>query len=138
MQIKNLGKRIICFNLSNILENYKTANEQEKQFLRMDIENIKINKPSRRKNEIINSFLVLTFILFAFISIPMLLDNSIRYENKYLFSIMFLSFAGLIAMRFKTLQCKYILKQFDKIDMEDKLNSASLKQRIAACNLYLK
>ena len=68
----------------------------------------------------------------------MLLDNSVRYENKYLFLIIFISISGLIAMQFKTLQCNYILKQFDKIDYEDNLHKLYLQEKIAACNLYLK
>ena len=67
-----------------------------------------------------------------------LFNNTIRYEDKVLVTVFSIIVGYFIAMQFKTLQCNYILKRFNEIDNEEKLEDDSLKKRIAACNLYLK
>lgn len=137
-KFKKYSEKIVSFGMSNAINQYKESSKQEKDSIRMDIINIKFNKLFNSGKEFANIFLGLTFIIAALLAIPMLLDHSVRYENTIIFSFIYLAIGGFIAMRFKTSQCNYILKRFDEIDMEDKLQEDSLKQKIAACNLFLK
>ena len=138
MKIKGLFEKTISFKMKSIIEQYK-CNKQDREFMKMDIELIKNNKKSRKKNQITDLFLILTLIVIPiFFSMPFIFNNTIRYEDKILVTVFSIFVGYFIAMQFKTLQCNYILKRFNEIDNEEKLEDDSLKKRIAACNLYLK
>lgn len=138
MEIKGLFEKTISFKMKSIIEQYK-CNKQDREFMKMDIELIKNNKKPRKKNQITDLFLILTLIVIPiFFSMPFIFNNTIRYEDKILVTAFSIIVGYFIAMQFKTLQCNYILKRFNEIDNEEKLEDDSLKKRIAACNLYLK
>ncbi len=138
MEIKGLFEKTISFKMKSIIEQYK-CNKQDREFMKMDIELIKNNKKPRKKNQITDLFLILTLIVIPiFFSMPFIFNNTIRYEDKVLVTVFSIIVGYFIAMQFKTLQCDYILKRFNEIDNEEKLEDDSLKKRIAACNLYLK
>ncbi len=138
MEIKGLFEKTISFKMKSIIEQYK-SNKQDREFMKMDIELIKNNKKPRKKNQITDLFLILTLIVIPiFFSMPFIFNNTIRYEDKILVTVFSIFVGYFIAMQFKTLQCNYILKRFNEIDNEEKLEDDSLKKRIAACNLYLK
>ena len=138
MEIKGLFEKTISFKMKSIIEQYK-CNKQDREFMKMDIELIKNNKKPRKKNQITDLFLILTLIVIPiFFSMPFIFNNTIRYEDKILVTVFSIFVGYFIAMQFKTLQCNYILKRFNEIDNEEKLEDDSLKKRIAACNLYLK
>ena len=138
MKIKGLFEKTISFKMKSIIEQYK-SNKQDREFMKMDIELIKNNKKPRKKNQITDLFLILTLIVIPiFFSMPFIFNNTIRYEDKVLVTVFSIIVGYFIAMQFKTLQCNYILKRFNEIDNEEKLEDDSLKKRIAACNLYLK
>ncbi len=138
MEIKGLFEKTISFKMKSIIEQYK-CNKQDREFMKMDIELIKNNKKPRKKNQITDLFLILTLIVIPiFFSMPFIFNNTIRYEDKVLVTVFSIIVGYFIAMQFKTLQCNYILKRFNEIDNEEKLEDDSLKKRIAACNLYLK
>lgn len=135
---KGLFEKTISFKMKSIIEQYK-CNKQDREFMKMDIELIKNNKKPRKKNQITDLFLILTLIVIPiFFSMPFIFNNTIRYEDKILVTAFSIIVGYFIAMQFKTLQCNYILKRFNEIDNEEKLEDDSLKTRIAACNLYLK
>ena len=138
MKIKGLFEKTISFKMKSIIEQYK-CNKQDREFMKMDMELIKNNKQPRKKNQITDLFLILTLVVIPiFFSMPVIFDNTIRYEDKILVPFLCIFVGFFIAKPFKTLQCNYILKRFNEIDNEEKLEDDSLKKRIAACNLYLK
>ena len=138
MEMKGFFEKTISFKMKSIIEQYK-FNKQDREFIKMDIELIKNNKKPSKKNSIIDLFLILSLIVIPiFFSMPVIFDNTIRYEDKILVPFFSIFVGYFIAMQFKTLQCNYILKQFNEIDNEEKFKDDSLKTRIAACNLYLK
>lgn len=128
MIVKSFLKRIVSFKMKNIIEEYKN-NKQDRKELTEDIWNI-INNKFHDRNEITNVFASLVLIMFGFILISIIFK---------IFFLSLVSFIGcLVAMRFKNIQCYYVLNEFKKIEKLEKQEENKFKEKISACNLNLK
>lgn len=129
------------FRMNEYIEYYKN-NKNDRDLYRKYISSYKTTRvyEGDQVKNIISNYLSLTILIFLILIIPTLLDNSVT-NTKGLIAIAIiveLSIAAIIALPFKTLQCNYLLIQFDEIDNDEKLKNDSLQAKIAACNLYLK
>lgn len=129
------------FRMNEYIEYYKN-NKNDRDLYRKYISSYKttrVYKGDQVKN-IISNYLSLTILIFLILIIPTLLDNSATNTKGFIAIaiIVELSIAAIIALPFKTLQCNYLLMQFDEIDNDEKFKNDSLQAKIAACNLYLK
>lgn len=114
--------------MENLIEEYKN-NKQDRKEYTADIWNI-INNKYHTKNEIVNIFASLMLIILGIIFI------SVVFKIFSLFIISFISF--LMAIRFKNTQCYYVLDEFKKIEKFEEIEEKNFKEKISACNLYLK
>ena len=129
------------FRMNEYIEYYKN-NKNDRDLYRKYISSYKTTRvyEGDQVKNIISNYLSLKILIFLILIIPTLLDNSVT-NTKGLIAIAIiveLSIAAIIALPFKTLQCNYLLIQFDEIDNDEKLKNDSLQAKIAACNLYLK
>lgn len=137
MDRKSFFEKIISFKMKSIIDHYKCT-KQDREFMKMDIELIKNNKSPRKKYHITNLFLILTLVLSIFFSIPFIFDNTIRYEDKIIIPFFSFFVGCLIAIRYKNIQCNYVLNEFRKIEESEQQEKENFKKKISACNLYMK
>ena len=137
-KFKMLYEKVISFRMSNTINQYKVATKQEREKIKLDIEKIEHNKATSSEYEIVISIFSIFLLVFAFFTMPMIMNYYINHEDDI--CMVFISFviAGVIVTIFKSLQGNYLLKKFKQIDNEEMLNKKCLKEKIAACNLYLK
>lgn len=121
---------MVSFKMENLIEEYKKNKHHRKEYT-ADIWNI-INNKYHTKNEIVNIFASLLLIILGIIFISVVF-------KIFSFPLFIISFIGcLMAIRFKNTQCYYVLDEFKKIEKLEKIEEKNFKEKISACNLYIK
>lgn len=116
--------------MKNIVEDYKNNKEGRKE-LTAEIWNIVNNKYSIR-NDIVDIFACLVLIILGVILISLIF-------KLFSFLLTLIIFIGcLMAIRFKNMQCYYVLDKFNKIEKCENKEKKEFEEKISACNLYLK
>lgn len=130
MKIKSFLKKMVSFKMENLIEEYKNNKQNRKEYT-ADIWNI-INNKYHTKNEIVNIFASLVLIILGIIFISVVF-------KIFSFPLFIISFIGcLMAIRFKNTQCYYVLDEFKKIEKFEEIEEKNFKEKISACNLYIK
>lgn len=130
MVVKSFLKEIVSFKMKNIVEDYKN-NKHDRKELTADIWNIINNKYSIR-NEIVDIFAFLMLIISGIFLISLIF-------KLFSFLLTLITFIGcLMAIRFKNMQCYYVLDEFNKIEKCENKEKQKFEEKISACNLYLK
>lgn len=130
MVVKSFLKEIVSFKMKDIIEEYRNNKEDRKE-LTAEIWNIVNNKYSIR-NEIVDIFACLMLIISGIFLISLIF-------KLLSFPLIIIFFIGyLMAIRFKDMQCYYLLDEFNKIEICENKEKKKFEEKISACNLYLK